>query len=82
MMIMARIDSKRGKFDEAVNYCKEILVSIKKYELGFFEHEVENELALIYFNQGKPDSTQKYASEALEGATKFKNYRQYPSIHK
>ena len=74
MMIMARIDSKRGKFDDAVNYCKEILVSIKKYELGFFEHEVENELALIYYKQGKADSTLKYASEALNGATKFKNY--------
>jgi two-component sensor histidine kinase len=74
MMIMARINSKRGNFDEAVKYCKEILVSIKKYELGFFEHEVENELALIYFNQGKSDSTQKYASQALEGATKFNNY--------
>ncbi|HVE62040.1 MAG TPA: sensor histidine kinase [Chitinophagaceae bacterium] len=74
MLIMARINSKRGKFDEAINYCKEILISVKKYELGFFEHEVENELALIYFNQGKSDSTQKYANQALQGATKFKNY--------
>lgn len=74
MMIMARIDSKRGNFDDAVNYCKDILVSIKKYELGFFEHEVKNELALIYDKQGKPDSALKYASEALDGATKFNNY--------
>ncbi|MEP7375822.1 MAG: histidine kinase dimerization/phosphoacceptor domain -containing protein [Chitinophagaceae bacterium] len=74
MLIMARIDSKRGKFDEAVNYCSEILTSTKKYELSFFENEVENELSLIYFNQHNSDSAIKYASRALEGATKFKNY--------
>lgn len=74
MMIMARINSKRGNFEEAVNYCKDILISIKKYGLGFFEHEVENELALIYSKQGNADSTLKYAGQALDGATRFKNY--------
>lgn len=74
MMIMARVDSKRGKYDEAVNYCQRILESVKKYDLGFFEHEVENELALIYAKKGQTDSALKYASEALDGAEKFKNY--------
>ena len=73
MLILARINSKLGKYDEAVNYCKQILMTSRGDE-GFFENEVTNELALIYFNQGKKDSAQKYASATLSGATKFKNY--------
>ena len=72
-MILARINSKLGKYDQAVNYCMQILGSSNDYE-GFFENEVKNELAQIYYNQGKIDSAQKYASETLAGATKFKNY--------
>ncbi|MGZ8525100.1 MAG: tetratricopeptide repeat-containing sensor histidine kinase, partial [Chitinophagaceae bacterium] len=73
MLILARINSKRKKYDEAVNYCKQILLTAKGHE-GFFENEVANELAQIYFNQGKPDSARKYASEALGGGIQFKNY--------
>ena len=73
MLVLARINSKLGKYDEAVNYCKQILNTANGTE-GFFENEVENELALIYFNQHKPDSAQKYASMTLAGANKFKNY--------
>ncbi len=73
MLILARINSKLGKYDEAVNYCKQILKSANGTE-GFFENEVENELAQIYFNQHQPDSAQKYASVTLAGASKFKNY--------
>ena len=72
-LILARINSKLGKHEEAVNYCKKILADSKEYE-GFFENEVRNELALIYFNQQKSDSAQKYASATLAGATRFKNY--------
>jgi two-component sensor histidine kinase len=73
MMILARINSKLGKYDEAVNYCKQILMMSNGKE-GFFENEVENELATIYFNQHQSDSAQKYAGIALQGATRFKNY--------
>ncbi len=73
MLILARINSKLGKYDEAVNYCKQILNTANGTE-GFFENEVENELSQIYFNQHKPDSAQKYASVTLAGANKFKNY--------
>ena len=73
MLILARINSKLGKYNEAVNYCKQILVTSNGNE-GFFENEVENELALIYFDQHQSDSAQKYASETLAGTTKFKNY--------
>ncbi|MEP6750962.1 MAG: sensor histidine kinase, partial [Bacteroidota bacterium] len=73
MLILARIKSKLGKYDEAVNYCKQILNTANGTE-GFFENEVENELAQIYFNQHTPDSAQKYASVTLAGANKFKNY--------
>ena len=73
MLVLARINSKLGKYDEAVNYCKQILVTSNGNE-GFFENEVENELALIYFNKHTSDSAQKYASVTLAGATKFKNY--------
>jgi two-component sensor histidine kinase len=73
MLILARINSKLSKYDEAVNYCKQILMTPNGNE-GFFENEVENELALIYFNQHQFDSAQKYASLTLAGATKFKNY--------
>jgi two-component system, sensor histidine kinase PdtaS len=73
MLILARINSKRKKYDEAVNYCKRILAD-SKGSLGFFENEVTNELALIYFNQGKSDSAQRYAGEALAAAHKFNNY--------
>ena len=72
-MILARINSKLGKYDIAVNYCMKILSDSKGQE-GFFENEVKNELALIYFNQGKTDSALKYASATLAGATQFKNY--------
>lgn len=64
IMILARINSKRKNYDEAVNYCMQILSTAKGHE-GFFENEVENELAQIYFNQGKPDSARQYASAAL-----------------
>ena len=30
MMILARINSKLGKYDEAVNYCKQILGNCKR----------------------------------------------------
>lgn len=73
LLILARSNSKRKKYDEAVNYCKQILQTSKGHE-GFFENEVANELAQIYFNQGKPDSAQKYATATLAGATQFKNY--------
>ncbi len=73
MLILARINSKRKKYDEAVNYCKQILLTGKGHE-GFFENEVANELAQIYFNQHQSDSAQKYASLTLEGATQFNNY--------
>jgi two-component sensor histidine kinase len=73
IMILARINSKLGKYEQAVNYCMQILNASKAYE-GFFETEVKNELAQIYSNQGRPDSAQKYASAALAGGTKFKNY--------
>ncbi len=73
MLILARINSKLGKYDEAVNYCKQILMASKGDE-GFFENEVENELAQIYFNRHQSDSAQKYAGVTLEGATRFKNY--------
>ena len=73
ILILARINSKRKKYDEAANYCKQILDGAKG-NLGFFEIEVANELAQIYFNQGKQDSAQRYAGEALAGANKFNNY--------
>lgn len=73
MMILARISSKLKKYDEAVNYCKQILQTAKGHE-GFFENEVANELAQIYFNQGNADSARQYASEALKGGTQFNNY--------
>src|SRR4030095_8143560 len=72
-MILARINSKLGKYDQAVSYCMQILGESKAYE-GFFENEVKNELAQIYFNQGNTDSAEKYASNTLTGANKFKNY--------
>jgi two-component sensor histidine kinase len=70
MMILARINSKLKKYDEAISYAKQALES----NLGFFENEVENELATIYFNDNKSDSAKKYAGLALQGATQFKNY--------
>jgi two-component system, sensor histidine kinase PdtaS len=73
IMILARINSKLKKYDEAVNYCKQILQAAKGRG-GFFENEVANELAQIYFNQGKTDSARQYASEALTGGTQFNNY--------
>jgi len=72
-MILARINSKLGKYDQAVNYCKQILNASKASE-GFFETEVKNELAQIFYNQGKSDSALKYASAAQAGGGKFKNY--------
>jgi two-component sensor histidine kinase len=74
MMVLARINSKLGKYDEAENYCKQILVMIANSSEVFFKNEVENELATIYFNDNKPDSATKYASLALQGATQLKNY--------
>ncbi len=74
MMVLARINSKLGKYDEAVNYCKQILMILSNSNEVFFKNEVENELATIYFNDNKPDSATKYASLALQGGTQLKNY--------
>jgi two-component sensor histidine kinase len=71
---LARINSKLGKYDEAVNYCKQILMILSSSNEVFFKNEVENELATIYFNDNKPDSAIKYASLALQGGTQLKNY--------
>jgi two-component sensor histidine kinase len=73
ILILARISSKRKQYEAAVKYCKQIFATSNGEE-GFFENEVANELAMIYFNQGNMDSAQRYASHALEGANKYKNY--------
>ena len=74
MMILARVDSKLKKYDEAINYGKQALDASQKNNEPFFENEVENELATIYFNNNEPDSAKKYADLALNGATQMKNY--------
>ena len=73
ILILARISSKRKQYDAAADYCKQILATSNGQE-GFFENEVTNELALIYFNQGNQDSAQRYAGKALDGGNKYKNY--------
>ena len=74
MLILARVNSKLKKYDEAVRYGMQALHASKKTNENFFANEVENELATIYFNRNKPDSVEKYASMALQGATQLKNY--------
>jgi two-component sensor histidine kinase len=74
MMILARVNSKLKKYDEAISYGKQALDASQKTNEVFFQNEVENELATIYFNDNKPDSATKYASLALQGATQLKNY--------
>src|SRR5258706_9106366 len=74
MMILARVNSKLKKYDEAVSYGKQALDASQKNNEPFFLNEVENELATIYFNDNKPDSAKKYASLALRGGTQLKNY--------
>lgn len=74
MLILARVNSKLKKYDEAVNYGKQALDASQKNNEPFFLNEVENELATIYFNDNKQDSANKYASLALQGATQMKNY--------
>ncbi len=74
ILILARVNSKLKKYDEAVRYGMQALNASQKNNEIFFANEVENELATIYFNGSKPDSAQKYASLALQGATLLKNY--------
>ncbi len=74
MMILARVSSKLKKYDEAVSYGKQALDASKNNNEIFFQIEVENELATIYFNDNRQDSSEKYASLALQGATQLKNY--------
>ena len=74
MLILARVNSKLKKYDEAVGYGMQALDASQKTNEIFFANEVENELANIYFNGNKPDSVEKYASMALQGATQLKNY--------
>lgn len=74
MLILARVNSKLKKYDEAVSYGMQALDATKKTNEIFFANEVENELATIYFNANKPDSTKKYAGLALHNATQLKNY--------
>jgi len=74
MLILARIKSKLKKYDEAISYGKQALDASQKTNEVFFENEVENELATIYFNDNEPDSAKKYADLALQGATQLKNY--------
>ncbi len=75
MLILARVNSKLKKYDEAVSYGKQALDASRKTNEIFFANEVENELATIYFNGSTPDSAEKYASLALQGATQLRNYR-------
>jgi len=74
MMILARVNSKLKKYDEAINYGTQALDAAQKSNEVFFENEVQNELATIYFNDSKPDSAKRYASMALQGANQLKNY--------
>jgi len=74
MLILARVNSKLKKYDEAVSYGMQALDASLKNNEAFFVNEVENELAAIYSNANKPDSAEKYASLALHGATQLKNY--------
>ncbi|MCW3091661.1 MAG: Two-component sensor histidine kinase, contains HisKA and HATPase domain [Ferruginibacter sp.] len=74
MLILSRVNSKLKKYDEAVSYGMQALDAAQKTKEIFFANEVENELATIFFNANKPDSTEKYASLALQGATQLKNY--------
>ncbi len=55
MMILARVNSKLKKYDEAVSYGKQALDASQKGNEIFFVNEVENELATIYFNDNEPD---------------------------
>jgi two-component sensor histidine kinase len=74
MLVLARVNSKLKKYDEAVSYAKQALEASEKNNEAFFENEVQNELATIYFKDDQPDSAKKYASLALEGATQMKNF--------
>ncbi|CAN5718469.1 hypothetical protein BH10BAC2_BH10BAC2_17580 [soil metagenome] len=74
MLILARVNSKLKKYGEAISYGMQALDATQKTNETFFANEVENELATIYFNANKPDSSEKYASLALQGATQLKNY--------
>lgn len=74
MLILARVNSKLKKYDEAINYGTQALDASQKTDEVFFENEVQNELATIYFNDNKTDSANKYASLAMQGATQLKNY--------
>lgn len=73
-LILARINSKNKKYEEGINYCKQIISNSEKDRLDFFVNEVQNELSQIYFAQSKVDSAQFYANKALEGAKQLKNY--------
>ncbi len=74
MLILARVNSKRKNFAEAINYGKQSILISQKTHSDFFVNEVENELAQIYFTQRKLDSAQYYANMALRGGNQFKNY--------
>lgn len=73
-LVLARINSKLKNFNEAINYCKQIIQKSENDRLDFFTNEVQNELAQIYFAQSKQDSAKIYAKKALDGAKKLKNY--------
>jgi two-component sensor histidine kinase len=73
-LILARINSKLKKYDEAVGYCKQIISNSEKDRLDFFVNEVQNELSQIYFAQNQLDSAQIYANKAFEGGNQLKNY--------
>ncbi len=71
-LILARINSKRKNFSEAVGYCKQIISNSENDKLDFFTNEVQNELAQIYFAQNKADSAKFSANKAFEGANQLK----------
>ncbi|MES2647073.1 MAG: sensor histidine kinase [Bacteroidota bacterium] len=74
MLILARVNSKLKKYEDAVSYGMQALNGSVKTNESFFANEVVNELATIHFNGNKLDSAEKYASLALKGATQLKNY--------
>ena len=71
-MILARISSKKKNYNQAIDYCQQIMK--KEGPLGFFSNEVENELAQLYFENKNYAQAQTHAQRALAGGQQFKNY--------
>lgn len=71
--IMGRVEKKRHKYDQALQYLKIAMRFANQVGNSFLESEQSVDLAGVFYALNQTDSAIFYALKALDGGKKFKN---------